>query len=1086
MERNTVLLLFNILAVPATAGIHKFVHADGKKGQCSRSQSKWILRGSLGSLTCLALILSGHTSRAKASILNVPQVPRIDSVSPLETQPHETDAHVIWYDNFDQGRKPYGEGSGDLDSQEAFGQTGKSMHCFYNKGSRGTGGRKVFFGDSPTGGNRIVRPGETYDEIYFRLYVKHEVGWTGGHPAKLARATSLVTGQWAQAMIAHVWGSGKDAITLDPASGVKGHTVVTRKYNDFSNLKWLGNKPMSEYPISATSESGYWVLLECRVKLNTPGKSDGLNQLWIDGRLECERRNLNLRGQYDKHGINAVFLESYWNQGSPVKQSRWYDNFVISTQPIGPVECPANPVLIKTPYRGPGKLAQWVVQLASDFEGNDVVFRSDALAQSEQVTVNASRGTFVGSLAGSDRLAHGKTYYARVQQTSTTGTTSDWSRWHQGFVVSDDTWREPTITRQIPTVTGSHIFIEGQVVTVPIPADQNPRPTRWQLLDDRQAVVVSGMLAPKAISIKAGTLGIGWYRVEFLNSDGHRLAWTTTAVLARQHTTVSQDSPVCLDSATAWFARDDAENQDNLARLASLARVNWVRDRMKWRDMESAPGIFEASTTYDTAAEIHAKYGLKVLQVFHDTPPWAMKEKESRGRYASDLRHPYRFGKAMAQRFKGQVQAWEPWNEGNVSDFGGHTADEMCAYQKAAYLGFKAGDPNVIVCWNVSTATPTALHTQVVLENRTWPYFDTYNIHTYDWPDSYERLWKPVHDAACGRPIWITESDRGIQYETPEPWCDLSPENEIRKAEFMAQSYASSFYAGANKHFHFILGHYFEARNKVQFGLLRLDQTPRPSYVAMAAIGRFLDGAKCLGRWALPDKPQAHIYAFKARPDGHETCVLVAWAEKPGDWNQRGKTQVDWALPEGMAINSVYDYLGRSLGNALPGPLCSAPVFIVLEPDQAHRLELTPPPQSTYREGRPSHIVLQLNMPRVSTVKLEQIPWASEYEHKVEPGTETELPVYVYNFEDERARGTIVVSHSPSGWTLSPRQWRVTLEPMERRLLKLRLTKPDTPFDAFSDNWIKLTGNFGTEEQPVLAFRCISKPGEGYNGKIRR
>ena len=89
-------------------------------------------------------------------------------------------------------------------------------------------------------------------------------------------------------------------------------------------------------------------------------------------------------------------------------------------------------------YRGPGKLAQWQIQLGSDFDGDDVVFQSHALTQPEQVTVNASHGTFIGSLAGAEKLAHGQTYYARVQQQSTAGATSDWSRWLQGFVVVDD------------------------------------------------------------------------------------------------------------------------------------------------------------------------------------------------------------------------------------------------------------------------------------------------------------------------------------------------------------------------------------------------------------------------------------------------------------------------------------------------------------------------------------------------------------------------------------------------------------------------------------------------------------------------
>jgi len=652
-----------------------------------------------------------------------------------------------------------------------------------------------------------------------------------------------------------------------------------------------------------------------------------------------------------------------------------------------------------------------------------------------------------------------------------------------GSYASAAKWAEPTIPRYIPTTTGTHVFTEGQSVTIKLPTDHVDDITQWHILDDQKNRVMSGKVNAKAQSIHAGELGIGWYRIEFLNSEGRAVAWTTTAVLATQRVTVSQVSPVCIDSATAWFAKDDVTNQENLAQLASLAQVNWVRDRIKWREMETAEGVFEENTTYDTAADVHARHGLKVLQVFHDTPPWAIKENERQGRYASDLRLPFEFCKAMAIRFKGRVQAWEPWNEGNVADFGGHTADEMCTYQKAAYLGFKAGDPNVIVCWNVSTAVPTALHTQVVLENRTWPYYDTYNVHTYDWPDSYESLWKPVHKAACGRPIWVTESDRGIKYETPEPWCDLSFDAGIQKAEFMAQSYASSFYAGADRHFHFILGHYRETRSKVQFGLLRLDQTPRASYVALAAIGRFLNGAQCLGRWILADKPQAHIYAFKALPDGQEQCVLVAWAEEPGDWDRRGKACVDWTLPEDVTVHAAYDYLGRSLGDKAPAQLRSSPVFVLLESDQAQGLELKPRTESRYRTGKTSNVVLQLDMPHQSRVKLQEIPWASEFEHQVKPEVETDLPVYVYNFGDKPIRGTIAVSHCPSFWKLSPRQWNVTLKPMERKRLNLRLVKPNNSSTESSDNWIKLKGDFGAEEQPVLAFRCISESGEGYEAQ---
>ncbi len=640
---------------------------------------------------------------------------------------------------------------------------------------------------------------------------------------------------------------------------------------------------------------------------------------------------------------------------------------------------------------------------------------------------------------------------------------------------------EPVIQRDIARVEGelAGVFLDGQVLTAAVPGNAASA-SRWQVLDDRAVRVRAGDLAASTSQIDIGKLGIGWYRIEFLGRDDACLAWTTAAVLAKLTTPVPQDSPICVDSATAWFAPNDREKQDRLARLTALAGANWVRDRLRWRDMQpQQDGFTETRTTYDTSARIQTSHGLKVLQVFHDTPEWAVAEGDTRGRYAGDLRDVYRFCKAMAMRFRGTVHAWEPWNEGNVATFGGHTTDEMCSYQKAAYLGFKAGDSDVLVCWNVSTAVPTRLHTRLVLQNETWPYFDTYNTHTYDWPDSYERLWKPVHEAACGRPIWVTESDRGIQYATPEPWCDLSREGEIRKAEFMAQSYASSLFAGADRHFHFILGHYCEG-GKIQFGLLRLDETPRPSYVALAAIGRFLAGAKCLGKWNVDGRPNAHVYAFQARPDGELRDVLVAWAEKPGDWDQRGKTVVDWTLPDGVTAEVVYDYLGRSLGSSVPQKLQSAPVFVLLGPGEAKHLPLAAPQQSTYRTGQPGRIVLQLHMPPSASVNIEQIPWASDIEHKVQPETEIELPLYAYNFGEKHVRGRIVVEHAPAGWRLTPNTWDVTLDSMGRNRLDCRFFMPQRQADKTSDTWIVLRGDFGPAGRPVLAFRLISQPGEGY------
>ena len=315
------------------------------------------------SVACGWLVLGCSIGAAQ----DAPATPRIESLVVLDPQPAATDPAVIWHDNFDDAEKQsrYAEKSGDVVDQPRFGGVGKSLRMEYPRGSRGIGGRKVFFGDSPTHRPHVVRGEETFTDVYWRIYVKHPANWTGGGPAKLSRATSLVPPGWRQAMIAHVWSSG-EALTLDPASGVRESRVVTTKYNDFDNLRWLGNKPASRFKLHGDDGAGWWVCVEARAKLNTPGKQDGLNQLWIDGRLEAERRNLNWRGTFRQRGINAVFLEAYWNRGSPVDQARWIDNFVVSTKPIGPVVCSRNPVLIKTPYRGPGSQQAWQVEIAAD------------------------------------------------------------------------------------------------------------------------------------------------------------------------------------------------------------------------------------------------------------------------------------------------------------------------------------------------------------------------------------------------------------------------------------------------------------------------------------------------------------------------------------------------------------------------------------------------------------------------------------------------------------------------------------------------------------------------------------------------
>ena len=131
-----------------------------------------------------------------------------------------------------------------------------------------------------------------------------------------------------------------------------------------------------------------------------------------------------------------------------------------------------------------------------------------------------------------------------------------------------------------------------------------------------------------------GKLPVGWYRIGLCDSDNKEREWTTAAVLAPLAAPTPQDSPICVDSATAWFAKDDPAEQEN-------PRPDWPPWQAPTGSATASAGATSnrqrdefatADTTYDTSARIQNRYGLKVLQVFHDTPPWAAGQN-SRGRF---------------------------------------------------------------------------------------------------------------------------------------------------------------------------------------------------------------------------------------------------------------------------------------------------------------------------------------------------------------------------------------------------------------------------------------------------------------------
>ncbi|MBA4157885.1 MAG: hypothetical protein H0X65_10470 [Gemmatimonadetes bacterium] len=249
----------------------------------------------------------------------------------------------IWCDDFEQDRLAgyfeHNARNGGFVRAAGVGRDGsQGMRARWQAGQQEAGSLKLAFGKTPHRYFRPVDAGTTkYRTIYWRMYVRTGPGWTGGGGFKLSRATSMVSSSWSQAMIAHVWTGGRanEYLLIDPASGTDTRgRLTTTKYNDFSNLRWLG-KAKGNTLLFSGDNLGKWHCVEAHTRLNDSGQSNGEFRMWINGSLDAERTGLNWVGSYSDYGINAVFFENYWNGGAPKAQERYFDNLVVSTKRIG-------------------------------------------------------------------------------------------------------------------------------------------------------------------------------------------------------------------------------------------------------------------------------------------------------------------------------------------------------------------------------------------------------------------------------------------------------------------------------------------------------------------------------------------------------------------------------------------------------------------------------------------------------------------------------------------------------------------------------------------------------------------------------
>lgn len=613
-----------------------------------------------------------------------------------------------------------------------------------------------------------------------------------------------------------------------------------------------------------------------------------------------------------------------------------------------------------------------------------------------------------------------------------------WGRWLSGgfWLALSLSLGEAAPERALPRPLPSHpgnIFLAGEHVVVAEPPGQGDA---CRAVDYDGKTIATGSFQGGRVDL--GLLPVGWYKI-IRGRAGHWTNRVSAAVLEPLHAPTPAASPIGIDVAMAWM--HPKEQMANVISLCQLAGMNRVRDRVSWPEMEPQRGQFAARNRYDDSVETQTAAGLKVLDVNHIAPLWAGANGMH---FPPDLRDVYCGYRELARRWRGQIEAFEPWNEADIKEFGGHMGSEMATMQKAAWLGLKAGNPGLTVCENVF-----AIHRATTLadfqDNEAWPYFDTFNLHHYDPFADYPQLFRQFREVSGGKPMWVTECNVIVNWkdeQTKEPG-----EADLRvQSERVAMIYSKDIYEGARAVFYFMLPHYVEDQR--QYGIIRPDLTPRPAYLAAAAAGRLLAEARPLGRvQATNDGLEG--YLFDSKPDGRETNLLVIWSEK----------ETTLTLPH--PPSACFDHLGRVRsvsGNVLN--IGRAPQYFELTKNARPALTKQPRPAKLLAD-HPWPVVLQALLPQRDVV-------LNQSACKIPAGRAMTVPLAVYNFSDKPVHGRLKVKVPPQWQAQLPEE--VAIETGGRKELQLFLAHPATP--QGTNAIVQISGRFKNGGgSPLLSFR---------------
>ena len=194
------------------------------------------------------------------------------------------------------------------------------------------------------------------------------------------------------------------------------------------------------------------------------------------------------------------------------------------------------------------------------------------------------------------------------------------------------------------------------------------------------------------------------------------------------------DSPAYGMQIFPWWRIEVSDRDMGLVKEAGFG---WIKVNFGWRDIEGAAKGHLDWTVPDRIVTQAQQHGLKMVVRVDHQPVWAGTANNGPPANYEDYGDLL---KAMAERYRGRIHAYEVWNEPNLSrEWGDRSpnATEYVALLKIAYQRIKEADPDAIVIsaglaptsrWD-DVAVPDTAFLQQIYDAGAAPYFDVLGVH---------------------------------------------------------------------------------------------------------------------------------------------------------------------------------------------------------------------------------------------------------------------------------------------------------------------------------------------------------------------